>query len=105
MKMRLNIQKKLLKCLKMGPAKYNFIETTGCTTFDFTIDGKSISEYTNKDLDQILDYLFVKIKEGINDNTILFNDVVKLFQADDWSHDPEPCSQCGDTVSTETWNI
>jgi len=20
-------------------------------------------------------------------------------------HDPEPCGQCGDTVSSETWNI
>ena len=85
--------------------KYKIIETTGCTAFDFSINEKSISEYSKEELNEILDYLFIKIKEGINENTILFADVVKLFQADDWSHDPEPCGQCGDTVSTETWNI
>jgi len=97
--------KKLLKFLKMEPTKYKFIETTGCTAFDFSVNGKSFSDLTKEEHDEMLDYLFVKIKEGINNNTILFNDVVKLFQSDDWSHDPEPCGQCGDTVSTETWNI
>jgi hypothetical protein len=97
--------KNLLKFFKMEKTKYKFIETTGCTAFDFTVNDKSISEYSKKELEEILDYLFLKVKEGLNENTILFNDVVKLFQPDDWSHDPEPCGQCGDTVSTETWNI
>lgn len=89
----------------MENTKYKIIETTGCTAFDFSINEKSLSEYTKEELDEILDYLFIKIKEGINENTILFNDVVKLFQPDDWEYDKEPCGQCGDTVSTETWNI
>ena len=103
--MRLRILKKLLKFLKMEDTKYKIVETTGCTAFDFSINEKSISEYSKEELDEILDYLFIKIKEGINDNTILFNDVVKLFQPDDWEYDNEPCGQCGDTVSTEIWNI
>jgi hypothetical protein len=86
-------------------AKYKFIETTGCTAFDFIVNEKSLSELSKQEINEILDYLFVKVKEGINENTILFTDVVKLFQPDDWEHDPEPCDQCGDTVSTETWNI
>jgi len=85
--------------------KYKFIETTGCTAFDFSINNKSISEYSNQELDVILNYLFEKIKEGISENTILFQGVVKLFQADDWHHDSNVCDQCGDSVSTETWNI
>jgi len=89
----------------MEQTKYKFVETTGCTAFDFSINEQSISEIPNEELDKILDYLFVKVKEGINENTILFTDVVKLFQPDDWEHDPEPCGQCGDTVSSETWNI
>lgn len=103
--MRLKKLKRLLRFLKMEPAKYKFVETTGCTAFDFSINDKSITDYTVEELDKITDYLFIKVKEGLKDNTILFNDIVKLFQPDDWSHDPEPCGQCGDTVSAETWNI
>ncbi len=103
--MRLGILKKLLEFLKMEPTKYKIVETTGCTAFDFSINEKSLSDYTKEELNEILDYLFVKVKEGINENTILFQDVIKLFQPDEWEHDSEPCDQCGDTVSTETWNI
>ena len=53
----------------------------------------------------MLDYLFIKVIEGINNQTTLLEDVVKIFQPNDWAHDPEPCSQCFDTVSTTTWNI
>ena len=91
--------------IKELESKYKIVETTGCTAFNFTINDKTLSEYTNSELDGILDYLFVKVKEGLKQNTILYEDVVKLFQPDDWTHDPEPCDQCGDTVSTTTWNI
>ena len=89
----------------MEPTKYKIVETTGCTAFGFSINDKCVSEHTDKELDEILDYLFVKVKEGVKENTILFENVVHLFQADDWDHDPNICDQCGDTVSTETWNI
>jgi hypothetical protein len=89
----------------MEKTKYKIEETTGCTAFNFSINDKTISDYTKEELNEILDYLFVKVKEGIEDNTILFQDVVQLFQADDWERDPNVCEQCGDTVSTTTWNI
>lgn len=85
--------------------KYKFIETTGCTAFNFTINDKQFSELSEQEYDEMLSYLFVKIKQGIKEQTTLLEDVVKLFQPDDWEHDPEPCDQCGDTVSTTTWNI
>jgi hypothetical protein len=86
-------------------AKYKFIETTGCTAFDFIVNEKSLSELSKQEINEILDYLFVKVKEGIDENTILFEEVVKLFQPDDWEYDDHACETCGDTVSTTTWNI
>lgn len=89
----------------METTKYKFIETTGCTAFNFTVNDKSTSEMSNEELDKILDYLFVKVKEGINENTILFTDVVKLFQYDDYESDPDICETCGDYRSSMIWNI
>jgi hypothetical protein len=85
--------------------KYKFIETTGCTAFDFVVNDTSLSVLSNEEINEILDYLFVKVKEGINDNTILFPDVVKLFQPDNWEYDDHTCETCGDNISTTTWNI
>ena len=89
----------------MQKTKYKFVETTGCTAFNFTVNEKQFSEVSEHEYNEMLDYLFVKIKEGINEQTILLEDVVKLFQYDDYEHDPEPCDQCFDTVSWTTWNI
>jgi hypothetical protein len=85
--------------------KYKFEEVTGCTAFDFLVNGKSLSDIPKNDQDEILDYLFVKIKEGIKENTIQLERVVQLFQYDDYEYDDHVCEQCGDTVSTTTWNI
>ena len=85
--------------------RYKFVETTGCTAFNFTVNNKQFSELSEQEYIEMLDYLFVKIKEGINEQTILFEDVVKLFQPDDWNYDHRACEQCGDTVDTITWNI
>jgi hypothetical protein len=89
----------------MEDTKYKFIETTGCTAFNFTVNDKQFSELSDQEYDEMLNYLFVKIKQGIKEQTILLEDVVKLFQPDDWEHDPNICESCGDSVSTITWNI
>jgi len=85
--------------------KYKFEEVTGCTAFDFLVNSKSLSDIQEREQDEILDYLFVKIKEGIKENTIQLESVVQLFQYDDYEHDDHVCGQCGDTVSTTIWNI
>jgi hypothetical protein len=85
--------------------KYKIVETTGCTAFNFTINDEPISDIPEKKQEEILDYVLGKIKEGINENTILFTDVVTLFQPDDWEHDPNVCETCGDSISTTTWKI
>jgi hypothetical protein len=85
--------------------KYKFVETTGCTAFDFSANGNSLSELTDAERSEILDYLLLKIKEGVQEQAILLENVVQLFQYDDYEHDPNICEQCGDTVSTTVWNI
>ena len=85
--------------------KYKFEEVSGCTAFDFLVNGKSLSDIAENDKDEILEYLFLKIKEGIKENAIQFQNVVQLFQYDDYEYDDHVCGQCGDTVSTTIWNI
>ena len=89
----------------MEPTKYKFIETTGCTAFNFTVNDKQFSEVSEQEYSEMLSYLFVKVKEGINRQAILLEDVVKLFQPDDYEHDPDICEQCGDSITTISWNI
>jgi len=89
----------------MEETKYKFIETTGCTAFDFTVNDKSFSELTNEEYEQMLQYLFDKIKEGLSQQTILLENVIHLFQYDDYEYDDRVCESCGDTVTTTTWNI
>ena len=85
--------------------KYKFEEVTGCTAFNFLVNSKSLFDIAENDQDEILEYLFVKIKESIKENTIQLESVVQLFQYDDYESDPVQCTQCFDTVSTTTWNI
>jgi hypothetical protein len=85
--------------------KYKFEEVTGCTAFDFVVNDTSLSVLSNEEIGEILDYLFVKIKEGIKENSISLESVVQLFQYDDYEHDDHVCDQCGDSIQTTTWNI
>lgn len=89
----------------MVNTKYKFVESTGCTAFDFTVDDRSFSELSEQEYNDMLNYLFEKIKEGIKEKTIQLESVVQLFQYDDYEYDDHVCGQCGDTVSTTTWNI
>ncbi len=85
--------------------KYKFVETTGCTAFDFTVNDRSFSELSEQEYNDMLNYLFEKIKEGISEQTILLADVIHLFQYDDYESDPNQCEQCFDYCSWTTWNI
>jgi uncharacterized UBP type Zn finger protein len=89
----------------MQGTKYKFVETTGCTAFNFTVNDLAFSELSTQEYSEMLNYLLEKIKENISEQTILLEDVVRLFQYDDYEHDPNVCEQCGDTVSTTTWLI
>ena len=85
--------------------KYKFQETTGCTAFNYTVNGKSLSELSEQEYNEMRDYVFARIKDELTDHTILFEDVVRLFQYDHYESDLNPCEQCGDTVDTTIWNL
>jgi hypothetical protein len=85
--------------------KYKFEEVTGCTAFGFYVNEEPITDISPEKQEEILDYLFVKVKEGIKENSIQLERVIQLFQYDDYEYDPHVCEQCGDAVSTTTWNV
>lgn len=85
--------------------KYKFVQTTGCTAFDFTVNGESIADLSEEKQNEIIDYLLLKLKEEYTQGTILITNIVELFHYDDYEHDDYECGSCGDTVSTTTWNI
>jgi hypothetical protein len=89
----------------MSDTKYKFVETEGCTAFDFTVNDRSVGDMSEKEYNEMLEYLFVKIKEGIDEQTIRFRDIVSLFQYDNYEYDPNQCESCGDYISSTTWNI
>jgi hypothetical protein len=92
------------KQLKMQ-TRYKFVEVDGCTAFDFSVNDKQVGDMSEEEYNQMIDYLFVKIKEGLENHEVRFRDIVSLFQHDEFKYDEDPCEQCGDTVSTTTWNI
>ena len=85
--------------------KYKFVETTGCTAFSFTINGENFYDLTQDKQEEVVSYLLEKVRESINHNEIIVNDLVKLFQETDHGSEKEPCDQCYDTVSWTTWEI
>lgn len=85
--------------------RYKFEEITGCTAFNFLVNEESFSALPEDKQDEIVDYLLIKIKEEFKENSISINQIVGIFQYDDYENDPEPCSQCFDTIQTTTWNI
>ncbi len=89
----------------MSSTKYKIEEVTGCTAFDIRVNDRPISELSKEEHEQMLDYLFLKAREGLNEQAIVFEQILHLFQYDDYEHDPEPCEQCFDTIQTTTWNI
>jgi len=85
--------------------KYKIEEVTGCTAFDIRVNDRSISDLSNEEYEQMLDYLFLKAREGLKEQTILFDQILHLFQYDDYEHDDYRCESCGDYRSSTTWNI
>jgi len=55
--------------------------------------------------DELLDYLLVKLKEGIKNNTCSFKDLVECFQSDDREFSTDSCDDCGHSGYRQTWKI
>jgi hypothetical protein len=91
--------------------KYNIIISEGCTAFYTEVNGKTVGgsyEPTRLSADEeneLVDYLLIKVKEGISESTIGLNELIGLFQYDESEYDDHACDQCGDTVSRTIYNI
>jgi hypothetical protein len=85
--------------------KYKFEEVTGCTAFNFLVNDETFYDLPKEKQEEIVDYLLVKLKEEFKAGSVLIDQIVSIFQYDDYENDPEPCGQCGDTIQTTTWNI
>ena len=85
--------------------KYKFVQTEGCTAFDFTVNDESIADLSEEKQSEIVDYLLLKLKEEYTQGSIQMTNIVQMFQYDDYEYDNHVCEQCGDTVSSTIWNI
>jgi len=85
--------------------KYKIVISEGCTAFWTKINDKLIEDLSKEEHEEFIDYLLKKLKEGIYDNTISLDSVIKNFQYSDWEHDSRSCDQCGDTVDKTIWKI
>lgn len=85
--------------------KYKFVETQGCTAFGFTVNDKDLNDISKDEQKEIVDYLCEKMKEGLDDGTVLFSDIVRAFQTSDHGWEESSCSQCGDRVYWDIWKL
>lgn len=81
------------------------VKTEGCTAYGWTFDGKCLSEISPEEQEQIFIHLCLKFKENMKDGCRSLTDLVEVFQYDEYESDESPCDQCGDYVSTTTWEI
>jgi hypothetical protein len=82
-----------------------FVKTEGCTAYGWSIEGKNLADLSKEEQDKIFDYLVVKLKERMEDHNICLTDLVQIFHYDDYECDLNVCDQCGDSVTTTTWEI
>lgn len=85
--------------------KYKFEEVTGCTAFNFLVNDEPFYDLPKEKQEEIVDYLLVKLKEEFKAKAVQINQIVDLFQYDDYDSTSEPCSQCFDCIQSTTWYI
>ena len=85
--------------------KYKIEIIEGCTAFDTLINGVSIVDISENEKEELLNYLMKQLKESYKRGEVTLESLIQNFQYDDYERDSEPCGQCGDTVSTTTYNI
>lgn len=89
----------------MENTKYKFEQIDGCVAFNFLVNGETLADLSEEKQEEILDYLLAKFKEEFKQKSVAISSLVELFQYDNYDYDDYECDQCGDRVSTTTWNI
>ena len=95
--------------LNKETTKYNIIKSEGCRSWGTTVNGQDIyGEYnpmTPEQIDEFIDYLFVKFKEELNNGCVRIDDLIACFQYDECETEDGYCETCGDSVTETTWNL
>lgn len=100
-----NYDKIFSKTKKTISSPMKIIKTDGCTVHNWTFDGKDLQEISLEEQEKIFDFLCLKFKEQMKDGCRSITDFVEVFFYDEFESDESPCDQCGDYVSTTTWEI
>lgn len=90
--------------------KYKIVISEGCIANAITFNDKDWSGAYEPTLMSVserndaVEYLLDQIREGLKDGSVLIVDVIQCFSADETEYS-EPCDQCGDSVTTRTWEL
>jgi hypothetical protein len=102
----------VLDVIMKEESKYKIIyDETSCYNWGFTINDVWRSGEVEDGVkqpeedDELLDYLLLKLKEGIKRGTCSFKDLVECFQSDDTEFSKSSCDDCGHSGYKQTWNI
>jgi hypothetical protein len=100
------------KPLEEDEPKYTIVyDEASCYNWGFSINGVWRSGEVEEGVkqpeedDELLDYLLLKLKEGIKDGTCSFKDLVECFQSDDYESSDGYCDTCGHHGGRTTWRI
>jgi hypothetical protein len=91
--------------------KYKVTISEGCTAFYTEINGKFVGgedpryDFTEKEIDELIDYLCEQFKKELKQHTVSLNDLIQCFQPDNWETDEHDCEQCGDSVHRRYWEL
>ncbi|NDB87010.1 MAG: hypothetical protein EB127_30640 [Alphaproteobacteria bacterium] len=92
--------------------KYTIIyDETSCYDWGFFINdvwrGGEVEEGVKQpeEDDELLDYLLLKLKEGIKRGTCSFKDLVECFQSEDTIFSESSCEQCGHSGYKTIWKL
>lgn len=84
--------------------KLKVVENYGCSRHDITFNGKDLSELSEIDKNEIIEYILSKLKKELLSEDIELMKVVNLFDSD-WERIGDDCEQCGSGFTATTWKI
>ena len=80
------------------------VQTYGCTSESFTVDGVEVNDLTDEQKQKFEDVLFANLREALRDESLFHARIIECLRYDDYETS-ERCDQCGDFVTTMTWNL
>lgn len=84
--------------------KYKIEMSRGCTADAFLVNGEDYFDLPKEKRDEFVEYVFVKIKEAMDRSEMQIHQFIEMFEPDNWETSPQ-CDQCGDSVTTQIWDL